>query len=69
VAPRLYELRVRGGLPEDWSDWFEGFSISAGGGEETVLLGRVVDPSALDGVIAKVRGLNLELVSIRQVEG
>jgi hypothetical protein len=68
TAPRLYELRVGGRLAEDWSDWFEGFSLRDEEAEVSVLVGPVADSAALHGILAKVSDLNLTLVSIRQID-
>ena len=61
--PQVYEIRIRGRLGEDWSDWFDGFSLHEEK-EVTVLTGPVVDQSALFGVLARIRDLNLGLISI-----
>jgi hypothetical protein len=61
--PQHYEIRIRGRLGADWSDWFDGFSLL----EEkdvTVLRGPVVDQAALFGILARIRDLNLGLISI-----
>jgi hypothetical protein len=60
----LYEIRVEGDLPVDWSNWFEGMSISRGRLGESVLSGRLADQAALHGVLAKIRDLNLKLISV-----
>ena len=61
--PQVYEIRIRGRLGADWSDWFDGFSLLEEK-EVTVLTGPVVDQSALFGVLARIRDLNLGLISI-----
>lgn len=58
------EIRVKGCLDENWSEWFEGFEINHEGDDETVLTGEVVDQSALYGLIAKLRNLGLTLASV-----
>ena len=61
-----YEIRVEGYLTEDWSEWFEGLSIQAQDGSVTALRGWLPDQSALLGVLYKMHGLNLSLVSVRR---
>ena len=61
---QLYEIRVRGRLGQDWSYWFDGFSLCQADGDVTVLTGPIVDQSALYGLIARIRDLNLTLLSI-----
>jgi hypothetical protein len=67
----VYQIRVQGELPENWSDWFNGMTITveneSNGPPVTTLTG-TVDQSALHGILAKIRDLNLKLVSFTQVE-
>ena len=58
------EIRVRECLDENWTEWFEGFSISHTGQGESILTGVVPDQAALYGLIAKLRDLGLPLVSL-----
>ena len=62
-----YEIRFRGSLHERWLDWFEGFTVAGQPEGETLLRGRVVDQAELYGVLARLRDLNLELISVNQV--
>ena len=59
------EIRVRGRLDENWSEWFEGLAISYTEAGETVLSGTVADRTAVFGLIARLRDLGLELVSVQ----
>ncbi len=61
---RLYEIRVEGELPVDWSNWFDGMSISRGQPGVSILSGTLADQAALHGVLAKIRDLNLKLISV-----
>jgi hypothetical protein len=63
-----YELRVEGVLDQRWSDWFDGLEVSSQPGGVTVLAGPVADQAALHGLLAKVRDLNLPLLSVRRIE-
>lgn len=62
-----YEIRVKGELTERWSDWFDGFGIKHHDGE-TILIGMVMDQSALHGLLNKIRDLGLTLVSVQKIE-
>lgn len=62
-----YQIKVLGTLNESWSDWFNGMTITHEDGV-TVLVGTVVDQSALHGILARIRDLNLILISVIQVE-
>ena len=48
--------------------WFDGLTITDLGDEGCILSGPVVDQSALHGLLAKVRDLNLTLISVIQIE-
>jgi len=62
------EIRVKGQIDEQWSEWFEDLTIAREEEGETVLVGRVVDQAALHGLLAKVRDLGLSLVSVNSAE-
>ncbi len=63
------EIRVKGWLDQDWSEWFDGFTIIKIKDNETVLRGAVPDQSALYGLIAKARDLGLSLIAVSLIEG
>lgn len=58
------EIRVKGRLDPDWSEWFGGLEISYHGDTETVLSGSVQDQTALYGLLTRLRNLGLALVSV-----
>jgi hypothetical protein len=60
------EIRVKGHIDEDWSEWFEGFVITHNEENESKLEGNVADQTALYGILAKLRDLGLSLVSVEQ---
>ncbi len=62
--PRVYEIRVKGGLTDRWSDWFEGLEVHDEQNGETTLRGELIDQSALFGVLTRIHALNLELISV-----
>ncbi len=62
----IYEIRVQGSLADRWSSWFEGLTIRREPNGETVLSGPLPDQAALHGVLARVRDLNLVLISVRR---
>ncbi len=59
-----YEIRVRGQLGAEWSDWFEGLAFTPLENGELLLSGRIVDQAALIGVLTKLNRLNLALISV-----
>ena len=64
----IYQIRIEGQLGEQWTDWFEGLTITHEEGGTTVLTGPVVDQSALHGLLKKVRDLGAPLVSVNRME-
>ncbi len=66
--PRLYEIRLRGHLPDRWVNWFEGLTITLEANGTTRLTGTVVDQTALHGLLRKVRDLGMPLLSVNRVE-
>jgi hypothetical protein len=67
AEPARYELRVQGVLEPRWSAWFEGLQVTSDG-RETIIAGPVTDQAALHGLLAKVRDLGLELLSVRRLD-
>lgn len=63
----LYEIRVKGHLPADLSDWPEGLAITYEAGNVTVISARGVDQAAIDGLLAKIRDLNLKPISVSRI--
>ena len=57
-------IRVRGQLGSEWSVWFEGLGVAATVDGDTTLTGQLADQSALHGVLARIRDLGLELLSV-----
>jgi len=66
--PMVYQIRVNSHLGSDWTDWFEGLTITREENGDTLLTGPVVDQAALHGLLKKVRDLGIPLVSINPVE-
>ena len=63
-APRIYQIRLKGHLSHQWTDWFNGLAITLTDDGETILTGPVVDQAALHGLLKKVRDLGLPLRSV-----
>ena len=60
------EIRIKGTLKQDWSDWLEGLNVSNLANGETVLNGQILDQAALLGLLNRIHGLNLQLLSFSQ---
>ncbi len=64
----IYQIRIKGQLGREWSDWFGGLAITLEENGDTLLTGPVVDQAALHGLLKKVRDLGLTLISVSPVE-
>ena len=62
----IYQIRIRGQLGSEWTDWFEGLTVTLADGD-TLLTG-AVDQAALHGLLKKVRDLGMTLVSVIPLE-
>jgi hypothetical protein len=63
-GPRFYEIRVAEHLTDRWLDWFDGLAIHDDPNGDTILSGPLADQAALLGVLNKIHGLNLTLISV-----
>ena len=66
--PMVYQIRIKGHLGSQWTDWFEGLTIALEDNGDTLLTGPVVDQAALHGLLKKVRDLSMPLVSVHCIE-
>ncbi len=64
----IYQIRIKGHLGREWTDWFGGLSITLQDNGETLLTGPVVDQAALHGMLTRVRDLGLPLLSVIRLE-
>jgi hypothetical protein len=66
--PMVYQIRIKGHLGPQWTDWFGGLAIAVEEDGDTLLTGPVVDQAALFGLLKKVRDLGMPLVSVNCIE-
>jgi hypothetical protein len=66
--PEVYQVRVKGSLDREWSEWFDGFTVTPQASGETLLTGVVADQAALHGLLNKIRDLGLPLLSVKRAE-
>ena len=62
--PMIYQIRIKGHLSGQWTDWFENLTVTLEEDGDTLLTGPVVDQAALHGLLKKVRDLGIPLISI-----
>jgi hypothetical protein len=65
--PRVYQIRIKGHLGRQWTNWFEGLIISLEADGNTLLTGTVIDQAALHGLLKKVRDLGMPLLSVNRI--
>jgi hypothetical protein len=63
-----YEIRIKGHLASFRSETFDGMQIDLSPNGETTLRGFVVDQAALHGLLARIRDLNLILISVNWIQ-
>jgi hypothetical protein len=66
--PVVYQIRLKGHLGRQWTDWFDGLTITLEDNGDTLLTGPVVDQAALHGLLKKVRDSGMPLVSVSPAE-
>ena len=67
IQPMVYKIRIKGHLGSQWTEWFEGLTITLEENGDTLLCGPVVDQAALHGYLRKVRDLGMTLLSVNSV--
>ncbi len=65
---KIYQIILEGHIGKQWSKWFEGFSITLHPRGQTILVGPVIDQSALHGVLKKIRDLGMPLISVNRLD-
>jgi len=66
--PTIYQIRIKGHLGQQWTDWFEGLTITLEENGDTLLTGPVIGQPALHGLLKKVRDLGMPLLAVNRVE-
>lgn len=67
-AARVYQIRIQSQLGPQWTEWFQGVTITPQANGDTLLVGPVVDQSALHGLLKSIRDLGLTLLSLNCLE-
>ena len=61
-------IRIKGHLDPSWQDWFEGLTMVQEEEGTTLFSGFLHDQAALYGILTKMRGLSLTLLSFETLE-
>jgi hypothetical protein len=64
----FFEIHVKGQLDESWSDWLEGLEVNLLENEEMILSGHIGDQAALLGILNRLYGLNIALLSVNVIK-
>lgn len=67
IQSELYEIRLQGILDPVWSEWLEYTDINHAT-NETILSCPIQDQTALHGLLAKIRDMNLVLISVTRLD-
>ena len=62
-----YKIRIKGHMDKKWADWFDGLQIMHEKDGTSTLYGPLLDQAALHSILRKIRDLNLQLISVKQV--
>ena len=63
----IYQIRIKGLLGPQWTDWFGGLTITQEEDGDTLLTGPVVDQAVLYGLLKKLRDTGLMLIAVNQI--
>lgn len=64
----ICHIRIKGYLDPSWQDWFEGLEMVQEPEGTTLFVGPLQDQAALHGILVKMRGLGLDLLSFETSE-
>ncbi len=66
-SPARYQIEVAGQLDRQWSDWFEGTTVTGRRGR-TIFVSNELDQQGLHGLLVRIRDLGLPLISLHRLE-
>jgi hypothetical protein len=66
----IYQIKVKGVLGEEWSNWFDGMTMASDDNDPstTTITCTIIDQAALFSILSSIRDLNLKLISVYQTE-
>ena len=67
-CPIVYQITIKEHLGEHWTEWFEEMTFTHEKDGTTTVYGPLPDQAALHSILRKIRDLNLQLISVKQVK-
>ena len=64
----VYQLRIKGHLSSQRSEWFNGLDITLEDNESTIITGSISNQANLFGILKKIRDLGMLLISVKQID-
>ena len=68
VVPTTFEIKIVGHLDDRWTEWFYDLTITHESDGSTTLSGPLPDQTVLHSVLARLRDMNLPLISVTPIE-
>jgi hypothetical protein len=68
LTPTTYEIRIVGHLDRKWSEWLYDLTITHESDGTTSLSGPLPDQTVLHSVLARIRDMNVPLISVTPIE-
>ncbi len=68
VKKKYCEIHIKNHINDNWSEWFGGLTVKNLENGEVLISGILPDDAALHGLLAKIRDLNLKLISVKVVD-
>lgn len=62
----IYRVTIKGNLDREMNEWFDGMEIQERD-DKTILEGRMIDQTELQGLLRKIHDLHLTLVSVETI--
>jgi len=62
-----YKIMIKGHMDAKWADWFDDLQITQEKDGTTTLHGSIPDQAALHSILRKIRDLNMQLISVKQI--
>ena len=64
----FYQIRLKGYLNREWTDWFGCLTITLEEDGNTLLTSPAIDQATLHGLLKKVRDLGIPLLSVNHIK-